>query len=136
LISNHLDTFVSLRYGKHYSKIVPTYHQVKTEKTILNHLKKYMKGKRENPWYWDFKVHELDLWGIDLVDNEQPTENFKTILIEPKYAAIKNLWMGLLRDEDREAIMDVEERVVFHADDTMNIYYPFQGFIKNHLDPL
>jgi hypothetical protein len=95
-----------------------------------------MKGKRENPWYWDFKVHELDLWGIDLLDNEQPTENLKTILIEPKYTAIKNLWMGLLRDEDREAIMDVEERVVFHADDTMNIYYPFQGFIKNHLDPL
>ena len=32
--------------------------------------------------------------------------------------------------------MDVDERVVFHDKDTMNIYYPFQGFIKNHLDPL
>jgi hypothetical protein len=54
LISCHLDSFASLRYGKPYYKIVPTFHQAQTQKTMLNHLKKYMKGKRETSWYWDF----------------------------------------------------------------------------------
>jgi CRISPR/Cas system CMR-associated protein Cmr1 (group 7 of RAMP superfamily) len=83
LVSCHYDKFVSLRYGRQYSKIVPKYHQNTTEKAILTYLKKYMKGKREVPSFWDFKVHELDFWGIDLVDHEQPTDTLKLILKEP-----------------------------------------------------
>jgi hypothetical protein len=125
LISNHVDTFVALTYGKDYDRIVPEYHQNTTEIIILTHLKKYMKGKREFSWKWNFKVHELDLWGVDLVENDEPTDNLKLILSDPKYAGIRNLWMGIKRDEDRDALMNVDERVAFHDDDTMNIYYPF-----------
>jgi hypothetical protein len=44
--------------------------------------------------------------------------------------------MGLKRDWDRDSLFSCDDRVASHDKDTMTVFYPFQGFIKKHLDPL